>query len=71
MISGLLLQLPSGNGTLERQVCEETILASQVYVTCNGVAGLELDLQAKVEACATDLQVRCLSRTLAGLEVCV
>ncbi|KAK7469526.1 hypothetical protein BaRGS_00036472, partial [Batillaria attramentaria] len=50
-------QLPSDNTSAERQLCLEAVMNSQVYITCSGVAGLELDIEAKVEACATDLQV--------------
>lgn len=52
-----LLQPPAFNLTDAEQTCREAILNSQVYAACGTVAGLMLDIDAKVEACVMDLQV--------------
>lgn len=52
-----LLQPPAFNLTDADQTCRNAIINSQVYAACGGVSGLVLDIDAKVEACVTDLQV--------------
>ena len=52
-----LLQPPAFNLTDADQTCRDAIINSQVYAACGAVAGLTLDIEAKVEACVTDLQV--------------
>lgn len=41
-----------------RQLCRNEVISSETYRICAHLAGLDID--AKIEACVTDLQVRIL-----------